>query len=255
MKPIIVITHERSGTHLLINCINYEKKGEFFTIGYIPKSIEYNLENYKHYTYKDIYVNTFRKDSVSKSHHQVQFMLDYLDLLFSKYKVIYLKRELKDVLVSYYRFLKRDSKEFPEFSEWIFMNPNDVGLNYVAPYPDPHIIIEPTNYIDRWWLHLEGWLKYSENMLVLNYEDILGDFKTTKEKIENYIGKKISDNIPDINDKSLPNFLPGKGIVGSYKEYMNDELIDKINTFLSYKELVKKIDTHLSTFTLNDNKL
>lgn len=232
MKPVIVITHERSGTHLLINMINYDKKGEFFTIGYIPEKIEYNLENYKYHTYKDIYVNTFRENSISKSHHQVQFMLEYLDFLFSKYKVIYLKRDVKDVLVSYYRFLKKDLNNFPEFAEWIFMKPNDVGLKYIAPYPDPHVIVEPENYIQRWKIHLEGWLKYKDDMLVLNYEDIINEYQYTKYKIETFIGKKISDNIPDINDKSLPNFLPGKGIVGSYKEFMNQEIIDKIERYI-----------------------
>jgi hypothetical protein len=71
-------------------------------------------------------------------------------------------------------------------------------------------------------------------MLILNYEDIINEYQLTKDKIETFIGKKISDMIPDIKDKSLPNFLPGKGIVGSHKEHMNQELIDKIERHLNF---------------------
>ena len=234
-KPVIVITHERSGTHLLINLINYKKKGEFFTIGYIPQNIPYTLENYKHYTYKDIVVNSYRENTVSKSHHQIEFMEDYLDFLFDKYYVIYLKRDVKDVLVSYYNFLKINLKninDFPIIEDWIFMNPKEIGYKYIADYPDPHVIIEPENYIDRWKLHTNGWLKYKDNLLELNYEDILNDFGNQKELIEDYIHMKIGNNIPDINDKTLPNFNPGKGIVGSYESYMNNGLITKIKHYL-----------------------
>lgn len=236
-KPVLVITHERSGTHLLINLINHKKKGEFFTIGYIPQNIPYTLENYKHYTYKDIMVNSYRENSVSKSHHQVEFMEDYLDFLFDKFHVIYLKRDIKDVLVSYYNFLKvnvdiKKINNFPKLEDWIFMNPKEIGNKFIADYPDPHVILESENYIERWKQHTNGWLKYKDNLLVLNYEDILNDFKNQKEIIENYIGKKIGDVIPDINDKTLPNFNPGKGIIGSHILYMDSELITKIKRYL-----------------------
>ncbi len=236
-KPIIVITHERSGTHMLINLINHNKNGEFYTIGFIPNDneIEYNLDNYKHKVYKDIVIHSYLNDIVCKSHHQVEFMTPYLDYVFSKFKVIYLKRDIKDVLVSYYKFIPypKDLDKFPKFEDWIFKKPDNIGREFLLPYsPDPHVIIEPENYIDRWKMHVDGWLKYKDNLLVLNYEDILNNFSEQKMLIEDYIGKNIGNYLPDKNDRKLPNFNPGKGIIGGYKDYMNDELILKIDSYV-----------------------
>lgn len=234
-KPIIVITHERSGTHLLINCINHDQNGQFLTIGYISDSCNFNLKNYRHVTYKDTISNAYLPNSVNKSHHQVEFMEDYLDFLFSKYKVIYVKRDIKDVLNSYYKFIpKPEEKDFPAFEEWIFSKPDDIGRKFLKPYaPDPHIIVEPENYVHRWFLHTNGWLKHKDKMLVVNYEDMLSDYPNQKGRIESWIGKKIALKIPDVRDKSLPNFGPVKGKVGGHKEVMSEKLAAKIEDCLS----------------------
>jgi hypothetical protein len=234
-KPTIVITHERSGTHLLINCINHDAKGRFETIGFTSDQRDFNLKGYKHTTYKHIMSSAYVSDSVNKSHHQVQFMEDYLDFLFSKYRVIYVKRDIKDVLNSYYKFIpKPEEKNFPAFEEWVFRKPDDIGRKFLQPYaPDPHVVIEPENYVHRWFLHTNGWLKHKDKMLVVNYEDMLADYPNQKERIESWIVKKIAPKIPDVHDKSLPNFGPVKGKIGGYKEIMSEKLAAKIEDCLS----------------------
>jgi len=233
-KPIIVITHERSGTHLLINCINYDKNGQFSTIGFASDQNDFNLKSYKHTTYKHIMCGAYIVDSVNKSHHQIEFMQDYLDFLFTKYNVIYVKRDIKDVLNSYYKFISLGKKDFPSFEKWVFSKPDEIGQKFIKPYiPDPHVIVEPENYVHRWSLHTNGWLKYKNNMLVVNYEDMLTDYLVEKQRIEDWIGKKIAPEIPDVHDKSLPNFGLVKGKIGSYKEVMSEKLIAKIEDCLS----------------------
>ena len=236
-KSIMVVTHERSGTHLLINTINYKNNGDFSAIGRLPSDKEHNIETYKKFVHMYLIMNSnSNKDLVSKSHHQVEFFEDHLDYLFDNYHVLYVKRDLKDTLVSYHKFLNSDDyhkpiPDFPELKDWIFMNPKEIGYKFFANYPDPHVIIEPVNYIARIKLHQQGWNKQKDNILTLNYEDLLTDFSNQKLRIEDYIGQKIAGGIPDINDKKLPNFYPNKGIIGSYKENMDDELIKRIDDY------------------------
>ena len=230
MKNILVVTHERAGTHLVINLINYKNNGDFIPIGKLPYTEkEYTLENYLKYATRSMLYQPYNPDIVFKSHHQVQFFEKNIDKLFEYYNVIYVQRDIKDVLISYYKFLKEGLSIFPEFKDWIFMKPCDVGYKYFEKYPDPHIFIEPSDYIDRYTIHLDGWMKYKDKLLVVHYEDILNDFETIKEKIENFIGREIADFIPDLHDPNLPNFVPNKGIIGGYKEVMDDELINRIN--------------------------
>jgi len=233
-KVTIIITHERSGTHLVINAINFEKNGDYHTIGYIPNISEHNLKNYKHTVYRDIISFAYLPDAVCKSHHQVEFVNEHLDYLFEKYNVIYVQRNIKDTLTSYYHFVKSAcDNNFPNIDEWIFSKPNEIGKKFLTPYAsDPHIIIEPENYIHRWQLHINGWMKHKNNMLVLNYEDILNDYAQERLRIEDYICKKISPTIPDKNNKNLPNYKPRKGNIGSYKECMSEELIQKIDNYI-----------------------
>jgi hypothetical protein len=86
-------------------------------------------------------------------------------------------------------------------------------------------------------MHTNGWLKHKDKMLVVDYENILTNYSLEKDKIENYICKKISDKIPNVHDKTLPNFGPVKGVIGGHKEVMSKELIDKINNLvLTYSQ-------------------
>ena len=226
----MVVTHERAGTHLVINLINYENNGDFIPIGKLPPTeTKFDLENYIKYVTRSMLYQPYNSDIVFKSHHQVQFFQDNIDKLFEYYKIIYVQRDIKDVLISYYRFLKEGLEIFPEFKDWIFMKPCEVGYKYFEKYPDPHIFIEPNSYIERYTMHLNGWMKYKDKLLLIHYEDLLNDYNKEKQRIEKFLNKKIADYIPDLHDPILPNFVPNKGIIGSHKEVMDDKLINKIN--------------------------
>lgn len=236
-KSVLVVTHERSGTHLMINIINHRHNGRFSAIGALPPNKKHDIPTYKDYVYKYVLANRFDTDTISKSHHQVEFYEDFIDELFDNYNVIYVNRDIKDTLVSYHKFLNSDEKhnpipDFPKLGEWIFMNPEKIGYTFFAKYPDPHIIVPPKDYIDRILIHQNGWMKYKDRLLVINYEDLLLDYQTEKEKLELYLGQKVTNIVPEIGDPRLPNFFPNKGVIGSHKDHMSVKLISKIDIIL-----------------------
>lgn len=244
-KPILVVTHERSGTHLTINIINSHRGGEFYTLGFLPENNggQYSLRDYTKKVYRDSIVFSYDPSVVLKSHHQVEFFNEYLDFILEKYRVVYVKRDVKDVLVSYYRFLFPDEMEKPPFDEWVWMSPKEVGKKYLSSIhgrtrmQDPHVFTEPENYIDRWRIHTEGWEKFRDKILFLEYEKILEDFPEQKKKIEDFIGRKISaESIPDPRDKNLPNFSPNEGTFGSHLKFMSPNLILKIDQYLRHEK-------------------
>ncbi len=233
MKNILVVTHERSGTHLLINSVNYKNNGEFISMGFIyPRSEIFTIDDYIKHVHRYVKYGVYDPDTIYKSHHQIEFFEQILDILFDRFKIIYVKRDIKDVLISYYYFLNKKNnpiKGFPNFKDWIFMDPRHIGPTFIDKNPDPHIIVYPKDYIDRWILHINGWMKYQNNFLIVSYEEMISDFENQKLIIEDYLNRKISDYIPDFNNKNLPNFYPNKGITGYHKEFMDDDLIDKID--------------------------
>jgi hypothetical protein len=239
MKNIMVVTHERSGTHLVINIINIENNGDFKPIGKLPPSEHnFDLETYKFYADFMMLNEYYQPNIVFKSHHQVEYFEKNIDKLFEKYYVVYVERDIKDVLISYYKFLNGVGfdkngkslpiKGFPKFPEWIFRNPAEVGYRYFEKYPDPHIYVEPIDYVDRYVRHWYGWMRYKDRFLTVYYEDVLNNYEKVKNDLENFLHKKVSDSVPNIHNKDLPNFSPNKGIVGSHKKVMDEKLIEKV---------------------------
>jgi len=230
MKKILVVSHERSGTHLLINLINYKNNGDFSSVGFDTQVNNFNKEKYQKNVIEDLLIRSTDNKKILKSHHQIFFVENIIDFLIDRYYIIYIKREIKDTLLSYYKFLSRDKINFPNIDDWVFSNPDIIGKKFIVPYyPDPHVLIDPHDYVDRWFLHTDGWLKYKKNILILNYEEILLSFEKEKSKIESFIGRKISDELIDIKDIRYPNYSPNKGLIGEHKKEMTTQLINKID--------------------------
>uniref|UniRef100_A0A803TL77 Sulfotransferase n=1 Tax=Anolis carolinensis TaxID=28377 RepID=A0A803TL77_ANOCA len=104
-------------------------------------------------------------------------------------KVIYVARNPKDVLVSYYHFSKVS-----------------VLLEEVEDF---EIIMEKFlagKVMGNLWLdHIEGWYAQRENMniLFLMYEDMKKDLKSTVLKICDFLGKRLTEEeIDDVVDKA-----------------------------------------------------
>ncbi|KAF7992187.1 hypothetical protein HCN44_001512 [Aphidius gifuensis] len=173
------------------------------------------------------------------------------DILYSGAKTIYIARDPKDQLVSWWRFLNNGDQPIRKckFEKlWELTKKNEVNL---GPY----------------WPHVkEGWnLRNNKNVLFLFYEDIRMNLFETIKKVSHFLDKTYSDeeiqrlvchldidkfrNNPMVNSVvGLPNIKScfiGQGKIGGYKEVISDEIDKEIDEWI-YENL-KDCDINFPT--------
>ncbi|NXL62623.1 ST3A1 sulfotransferase, partial [Chordeiles acutipennis] len=163
------------------------------------------------------------------------------DLRNKRGRIIYVTRNPKDVMVSYYHFSKYMStlEEIPDFN--LFMERFLAGKVLASSWLD----------------HVAGWYSHAEdfNILFLTYEEMKKDLRSAVLKICNFLGKKLSEEEvesvvrqatfenmrkdPRANYENLPEGIVArtkgsflrKGTVGDWKNIMTvaqSERFDKV---------------------------
>ncbi|KAM6405889.1 amine sulfotransferase-like [Pluvialis apricaria] len=167
------------------------------------------------------------------------------DLRKKKARIIYVARNPKDVMVSYYHFSKFiiTMEKIPDFN--LFMERFLAGKVLASSWLD----------------HVAGWYSHAEdfNILFLTYEEMKKDLRSAVLKICDFIGKKLSEeevdsvvrqatfenmrkdpranyeNLPDdIADKDKGRFLR-KGTVGDWKNIMTVAQSERFDNVLKDK--------------------
>ncbi|XP_054052804.1 amine sulfotransferase-like [Rissa tridactyla] len=167
------------------------------------------------------------------------------DLRNKRARVIYVSRNPKDVMVSYYHFSKYMSavEEVPDFN--LFMERFLAGK------------VLGSSWLD----HVAGWYSHAEdfNILFLTYEEMKKDLRSAVLKICNFLGKKLSeeevDSVvrqatfenmrkdPRANYENLPDDLVAKdkgsflrkGTVGDWKNIMTVAQNERFDQVLKEK--------------------
>ncbi|XP_068590736.1 amine sulfotransferase-like isoform X2 [Cebidichthys violaceus] len=155
--------------------------------------------------------------------------------------VIYVARNPKDVLVSYFYFHKvanmlETPRDFDDFFEK-FMRGNVFGSS--------------------WFEHIKTWYSHKDdiNMLFITYEEMIQDLHSAVERIALFLGKELADeqladvvkhstfnnmkNIPQANYERVPGELLShhqgrfmrKGTIGDWKTHFTvaqNEMFDKV---------------------------
>ncbi|NXN27389.1 ST3A1 sulfotransferase, partial [Nycticryphes semicollaris] len=236
-SDIFLVTYPKSGTvwtQNILSLILHEghRNGteNMETMERIPW-LEYNLQNMD-YTKLPL-------PRVFASH--LPYYLVPRDLRNKRGRVIYVSRNPKDVMVSYYHFSKY--------------------MNTLEDVPDFNLHMErflAGKVVASSWLdHISGWYSHAEdfNILFLTYEDMKKDLRSAVLKICNFLDKKLSeeevDSVvrqatfenmkkdPRANYENLPDDMVAKdkgsflrkGTVGDWKNIMTvaqNERFDKV---------------------------
>jgi hypothetical protein len=216
-KKVIVVSHERSGTHFLINtiaqCFEY-------------KNTAISLDHTKGVDWRD--PRAFRNwiaqyqgrfvPNVFKSHHAYPFFAPLLDELRTEFAVFYIQRDGRDVMTSFWTFLNR----LP-FHGWgprrstvgDFMRAPPTGR--ITQYQfNPY----PITMLERWVDQVEGWNRNGLPVHRINYESLHADHDRVVDMIAEAIDQRpVVRTRPALDD---PSHLPWKGKVGSWRGYFTE---------------------------------
>lgn len=221
-KPIYVISHERSGTHLAINLLyrNLYLRQSFLDF---PEWKEDRSPD------REIYWKSFRKRAadgalpgIIKCHCDVEVFERCLPC----WPVVYVIRDPRDTLLSFFHYLNRD--EFHEanpglgslrcetFGEFL-RRPLDSHLRRNFSLADPGDTV-----VDRWAKHASSWLG-KPGVTVVKYETLNSRFR--KEMW------RVAFGAPAIPKMRMVPYrfgeggaiLPRKGIVGDWKNVFSLE--------------------------------
>ncbi|XP_039973961.1 amine sulfotransferase-like isoform X2 [Xiphias gladius] len=178
------------------------------------------------------------------THLQYHFMPPALSQ--KKGKVIYVARNPKDVLVSYFYFHKfanilETPKDFNDFFEK-FLRGDVFGCS--------------------WFDHVKTWYSHKDdmNMLFITYEEMIQDLPSAVERISLFLGKELTDEqlanvvkhstfnnmqkIPQANYEQIPDSMLNhhqgrfmrKGTIGDWKNHFTVAQKEKFDEVL-YKEM------------------
>lgn len=204
---VMVVSHERSGTHLTLNslhesnCVN------------VPTN-DRNIVNGFLYNYKG--------KRILKSHHSAEWFDDWV---FDSYNVVYVKRNLFDTLNSMYFYCKRHPNIFGNFGtidEFVWETPDSSK--------DVYSFNHQSNFIDRILNHRISF--ENKKIIEVDYETIVNDYNSFRETMDIYdIASR--DRKPNMGEGQYVS--PRKGIVGDYKNNMSSELIRDITKYVKEK--------------------
>lgn len=215
-KPTLVVSHERSGTHLMLNSLG-----------------ENNCVNVPIGNNKLInkFLKEYQGEQILKSHHPSYYFDDFV---FDKYNVVYVSRNPLDVMTSMFFYHKSNMKAFPQHNsieEFVFSSPytNDDYSNE-----------KPKHYLERWVNHIKSYKE--KNVIWVTYEEIVSDFPLVKKRMNDLNifcedTKPVFPYIRDVNGRFIRQgkgqyVSPRKGIIGDHVNHMSPQLIGRINEYI-----------------------
>jgi len=226
-KKIIVISHERSGTHFLMNSIAYNS--DYSVSPFLPCSGSTGINFFNKGGIKE-YFSFFKNLKISniyKSHHHFNFFKKNLNELKDDYLFLYIYRDPRDVFYSFWNFLKTYPDTGPvanTFSEFLTKKPEGKMLQFQTKHYE-NILMRWEDNVKCWALNTDKEIK--ENIKFIKYEDLNKNYDVTLKEIFGYLGIKLLSNIKPCPSKDV--LVPGRGKIGTYRFFLNNEDLNFIN--------------------------
>lgn len=215
-KKVIVVSHERSGTHFLMNSI--EENFSYLAHPRIDLDVNLAINFYSRsqpifFLMKTLHDKGVR--NIFKSHHDADQLGPLLHYLSSQYHVFYIYRDPRDVMASFWRFINgcnaNENAGPSAKSVGAFMRaaPQGAMMRYQSQ--------QAPTVLDRWKAHVEGWIGLPsparDHVVFVSYESLHFRFAETMQRIAARMGTTLTNPVRPIpNKNTIAPEPPGVGI-------------------------------------------
>lgn len=225
---LYVISHERSGTHFLINTIQLNSAVDltYLSVGEWFGPYDRFSQQFQHLEERFASLNP-NHCYILKSHcDRALFNAQY-----PRGKVVYIFRDYRDVLVSYYHFL-RDAHLawarqynssiptvwFSTFSDFLRQPlPDFLRFNYSldGQFYSP---------IERWLSHTIGWLNNRlKDIFIVTYNQLYCEAEETTRRLFAFLELPAKLTFTRPNFQNSYSVMPRKGIIGDWRNHFLPE--------------------------------
>ncbi|XP_015356023.1 amine sulfotransferase-like [Marmota marmota marmota] len=176
---VFIVTYPKSGTiwtQQILSLIYFEghrnRTEDIKTIDRAP-FFEYNIHN----------LDFIKMPSPRLFASHLPYYLVPKGLKNKKAKILYIYRNPKDVLVSFFHF-----------SNWVArLKPSDTFENFMEMFLDGQVMGS------RWFDHIRGWYEHRHdfNIQFMSYEDMKKDLRSAVLKICRFLEKELSEEVVD----------------------------------------------------------
>ncbi|XP_051780638.1 amine sulfotransferase-like isoform X1 [Erpetoichthys calabaricus] len=240
-SDIFIVTYPKSGTIWMQQIMSLIE-----TKGVLNATFNMNTADRIPWVEADKTIQKFASLSPPRIHVcHLPWNLTPKELRQKKGKIIYVSRNPKDVLVSFYHFHK--------FSN-IFETPKDFNT-FLEKFLNGNV------FCSSWFNHIKGWYTHKDdfNILFLSYEEMIQDLRSSVKKMCTFLDRKLSDEeidnvvehsqfhtmknnsfanyrqvCPEIFDYDKGSFMR-KGIVGDWKKHLTVEQNEKFDEVFQEK--------------------
>jgi hypothetical protein len=213
---VIVASHERSGTHFLINTLA-------LNFGFAAKHVDSDIASGADFyirSHFQTFLDCLRQvgsGRILKEHHHLVFFDGMLEHLREKFIVFYVYRNPADVMCSHWRYVRSVERREGPITETpgAFMRAAPWGgmLRYQME--------QQASVLDRWRSHVDAWTTLgveAAGAIPVVYEELNLDFEATVARLAARLGVPCPRPVrPSLTENVME---PGPGKVGGFRDLL-----------------------------------
>ena len=233
IKKAMVVSHERSGTHFLMNTL--DNNFQYISRPWINFDFELGINFHSAKTILNFFHKLHDKPilNIVKSHHHFYFFDKIIPYLSKQFHIFYIFRDPRDTMVSFFKLINHfqwdEGPKTATVGDFIRAQPRGGIMRYQKE--------QSPDMLSRWQDHVEAWYNYAQkndSIHLVKYRDLNLKFEDTVQKI----GKIIDQKVEKIKRPGLKENVihKGKGHVGGYNKYLSEDdnqyVLDQVGSTL-----------------------